>query len=100
MEYNEIHEYLQYNASVVKNDEVVKLLENAISCFDENTPVELVNSIYRALGMSNGWIEYKVKDFANETGLTRSAVRILSSYNSRSDLSAPWSPVMMIVASS
>lgn len=72
---NEILEYLQYNCNMNRSDKIIESLEEAISKFDSTTPIELKLPIYSALGIAKGWIQYRVKDFAVETGLTRTAVR-------------------------
>ena len=68
-------EYLEYISKLERNDKVVNTLEASINLLNDTVPQEIKSSIYTAYGLANGWLEYRVKDYANETGLSRTAVR-------------------------
>lgn len=74
---NEILEYIDYNrkANLFAVDTIIENLKTAIDNFDENTPQEVKIPVIKALGITCGWLEYKVKDFADETGLSKTAVK-------------------------
>ena len=72
---NQILEYIEYNVKSNKNEEIIELLRISIDNFNEDIPVEIKNPIVTAYGLANGWLEYRVKDFANDTGLSRTAVK-------------------------
>lgn len=69
-------EYLEYISKMRKNDKIIAQLEKAINLFDDEMPQELKSSIYTAYGLAKGWLEYRVKDFATDTGLSRTAIRV------------------------
>lgn len=72
---NQVLEYIEYNAKAEKNMKIAETLKIAIDNFNENTPVELKNPVLMAYGLANGWVEYRVKDFATDTGLSKTAVK-------------------------
>lgn len=72
---NQILEYIEYNVKSDKNEKIAEFLKEAIDNFNEDTPLEIKAPTILAFGLAKGWLEYRVKDFANDTGLSKTAVK-------------------------
>lgn len=72
----ELYEYIMYNYGQ-KNDTAYNILNTIVSNFTDGDGVsdDIKRDIYRALGVSKGYTEYRAKDIASTLGVSKTAIK-------------------------
>lgn len=71
----EIFDYLLYMKMNNKNEELYNLLENIYKNNKEYMSEEILEKLYKQKLISNGLIEYKIKDIVKNLGKTKTAIK-------------------------